>query len=86
MSAATFEYDFTDNRDCTFWSRQEALTRTFSRTLPDNATDLMDVLGAVYHRGPQVEALLQRGRHRSAQDQYSHSGQRGRALVVPRAT
>ena len=53
MSAITFDYDFTDNRDgaaggCSFWARQGALVRTFSRAVPDRAADLLDVLGAIY--------------------------------------
>ena len=53
MSAVTFGYDFTDNRDeasggCSFWARQDGLVRVFSRALPDRAADLLDVLGAVY--------------------------------------
>ena len=53
MTAITFEYDFTRTgdwppHDCTFWSRQEILSRAFSRVLPERAADLMDVMGAVY--------------------------------------
>ena len=53
MSAVTFDYDFTDNRDeasggCSFWALQDGLVRAFSRALPDRAADLLDVLGAAY--------------------------------------
>ena len=53
MSAVTFDYDFTVNRDeasggCSFWALQDGLVRAFSRALPDRAADLLDVLGAAY--------------------------------------
>ena len=53
MTATMFEYDFTKTADwlsqgCSFWSRDEILSKAFSRVLPDRAADLMDVMGAVY--------------------------------------